>query len=526
MNQEMHQNAQVQYTGADFGFLKRIKTEHKYAFVATFIFGLLIHAYKFLNYLPNHDSLFNFYSNQNVLASGRWFLSVACGIGSYFDLPWVNGVLSLFYVSIATVLIVSLFEVKNKVSIIVLSALFAAFPSVTEIFFFGFTADGYMAAMLLSVVGVYVLRFENKSLKYCALSVICICLACGIYQAYISFSLLLAIFYLVFIILKRKDCTVRSLWMWVLKFAVCVAVALAAYYAIWKLCMLVQHVTPTSYQGIDSVGFSGFDSIVLGIKNSAESLFIFFFEWNILKHGITLYGILNIAVFVVFVISLVVSIKQSRVYKEKEKLLLILLCLMAIPFAATIWSFASPDVAYGIRMLHCIVLLFAFPVILCENYLSRETSNAIVCVFLVLIMNFAVSANIAYFYLDMEYESTYSEALEMREEIEAVRQDDLADAKILVIGRREEIVALDENGPASRIHLLSSRLEQTLLLDGAHVSAFLQNVLYYDGEFIEDEELLSRVQMSDTFQAMPNWPEPGSVAVIDETVVVKLNDHE
>ena len=62
---------------------KNVKKEWKVAFFSTFIVGLLAHAYKFTNALLNFDSLYAFYADQNVLGSGRWFLSIACGISSY-----------------------------------------------------------------------------------------------------------------------------------------------------------------------------------------------------------------------------------------------------------------------------------------------------------------------------------------------------------------------------------------------------------------------------------------------------------
>lgn len=74
----------------------KIKREWKMAFAVAFFCGLLIHIYKFTNTLPGHDSLFNVYSSQNMVKSGRWFLAIACGFSSYFDLPWIDGLFSLF----------------------------------------------------------------------------------------------------------------------------------------------------------------------------------------------------------------------------------------------------------------------------------------------------------------------------------------------------------------------------------------------------------------------------------------------
>ena len=69
----------------------KVKKEWEMAFFAAFISCLLIHIYKFTNNLPNHDSFFNVYFNQDMTMSGRWFLQYACGISSYFDLPGLMG---------------------------------------------------------------------------------------------------------------------------------------------------------------------------------------------------------------------------------------------------------------------------------------------------------------------------------------------------------------------------------------------------------------------------------------------------
>ncbi len=52
-------------------YKNKIKREYKIAFFFTFAAVILIHIYKFTNNLPNHDSLYNVYTDQNVLGSGR-----------------------------------------------------------------------------------------------------------------------------------------------------------------------------------------------------------------------------------------------------------------------------------------------------------------------------------------------------------------------------------------------------------------------------------------------------------------------
>lgn len=120
---------------------KNIKKEMKIAFIATFILGMLVHGYKFTNTLLNHDSLYNGYSSQNVVGSGRWFLTIACGFSSYFDLPWINGIFSITLISLTVVVIIVLFKLENPILIVIIGGVVVTFPGITETLFFGFTSE-------------------------------------------------------------------------------------------------------------------------------------------------------------------------------------------------------------------------------------------------------------------------------------------------------------------------------------------------------------------------------------------------
>ena len=76
----------------------RIKKEWKTAFYASLVISMLTHIYKFTNTLPNHDALYNIYCDQNMIGLGRWLLAPACMFSSFFDLPWLTGLLAIFLI--------------------------------------------------------------------------------------------------------------------------------------------------------------------------------------------------------------------------------------------------------------------------------------------------------------------------------------------------------------------------------------------------------------------------------------------
>ena len=78
----------------------KIKKQWKTAFLAAFVLGLCIHMPVMVSDIPNHDGLDSIYFDQNMITSGRWFLSVACGLSSYYSLPWVIGLLGMVFLGI------------------------------------------------------------------------------------------------------------------------------------------------------------------------------------------------------------------------------------------------------------------------------------------------------------------------------------------------------------------------------------------------------------------------------------------
>ena len=177
-------------------YKNRLKSTWKLAFFSAFFIGLLVHMFKLANVLPYWDSLMNHYSSQDMVASGRWFLSVACSLSSHFDLPWLNGILSLLLLGITAAVIAEHFGMESPVLIILSSGLLVSFPAVTATFAYSYTADGYMVAMLLAALAATLSRVEDirpDRWKRLLLSSLLLCLSCGIYQAYVSFAFMLAV---------------------------------------------------------------------------------------------------------------------------------------------------------------------------------------------------------------------------------------------------------------------------------------------------------------------------------------------
>lgn len=506
----------------------KIRKEYKIAFYSTLIVALLVHIYKFTNTLPNHDSLYNYYSTQNIIGSGRWALSLACGISSYWDLPWVNGLLSCIFIAMTVVVIVALFKLNNPVLIILTGALLAASPSTTETLFFLYTADGYFIAMLLAAIAVYYSKIGENRVFRLFLSGLCICVSCGIYQAYVSFALVLALCHLIDNLLlgnyEKKDYL-----KWVIRQVIIYSLSLAAYFVIWKVCLYFSGEAANDYLGISEVGRIDLHMILGGFAHSVETTNAYFLQWNVMKYGFTLYSFLCIIFIVIMLTGLMLAFVKSKIVKRKWAVVLFIMALLAIIPFSCIWHFTSRSLKYENRMLQCMTLLFILTAMLFERWARPLFKNA-VCLFLLLtIFNNALMANISYYYMNLTYERTYAEAVEMMMKIHDL-QDEYDIKNLAVVGNRAAEVQweyLDPNtgriAPVGKIYLFSGRLKTNLFIDSELTVRFLQNTLGLGLKSVTKEKIAELSESSEV-QAMRCWPRRDSMKVIKDVLVIKLSD--
>lgn len=514
-------------------YKEKIKKEYKIAFFVTFVVTLLIHIYKFTNNLPNQDSIFNYYHDQNILYSGRWFLSLACGIGSYFDLPWINGFLSCVYISLTAVVLVAIFKIKNPIAIFLIGGLLASSPATTETFQFEYTADGYMLAMLLATLAVYLARIEEKRISRIIISIILISLSCASYQAYIPYALMLVLCQFIEILINNKHKLNDSL-KWLGRQFIIYFISLIFYYVIWKILLSVFEVEATSYYGISNFGNISFDLIKNGIFGVVKTFYYYFFQYAFIgKNSINTYNVLNI-IFTLFMVCIFISISiKEKFYKRKATFILYFLAIiMFIPCGSMI-HFVS-DISFGnyfARMLQGYTILFVFVTILFEKWGKSLSKNAFAVLILIIIFNNALMANISYYCMDLSYERTYGEALEMMIRINEVTDGKENINEMVVVGnkvREAEYRYYDfeknDVTTTGSLDIVMRMAKKTLLFDPDHVRLFLANTFDLQYYMSWDQNYRDSFLDRSDVQKMGVWPAKDSIAIIDDKLIIKISN--
>lgn len=532
----------------------KIKQEWKKAFASAFLIGLLIHIYKFTNTLPGHDSLYNVYSSQNMAKLGRWFLSAACGFSSYFDLPWVIGLIALFWIGITAVLVADLFRMKNPVLIVLTGGFLAAFPAVTQTFYFGFTADGYMMAMALAAFAVRCSMIGEKRKSCLSAAFFSIVFCCGIYQAYLSFALVLSLCYFMAELLENRY-PWKEYLLWIRNQILIYGAGVAAYYVIWKLLLSVQGIRPSPYLGIAAVGHVSPATFVQAVLETAKAFFSVFAVWNFMQRGLTVYTLLNMMFLLLFGVTVVTSMIKSRLFAGKGRCALFLLSAAAIPFAAFIWFFASPGTQYSTRMEQSICLLYILTAVLLERWVKPGLSSMAALFLAVIIVHNGITANLFYQYVHRCYERSYGIGVEIAFRIHLLDHGEIT--SVMVVGETDWFNKEEYEGAAGLRELgLLKYVHRDLFSAGnTYSTLFLSEIVglelsYYrerpeeeippvdfssqpqwpvpdDWEWkfpMTDFETYKRLAGSEQVREMGCWPAADAVQVVDHVAVVKLSE--
>lgn len=504
----------------------KINKESKITFFSTAIITLLVHLFAFTNVLPTHDSVYIFYGNSDMTISGRWFLGFANGISSYFDIPWLIGIISTVYIALTAVIIVDIFKVKNPIVMVILGGLLSAFPAITKTFQYSFTADGYILSMLLAATTVWLSVFERRKPIHLILAVITICLSCAIYQSYVSFALLLMLCYFIYEVLENRHST-KELWFFVLKQIGIYGFGMALYYAIWRICLLVKNIEAIDYQGISdmqnlgsffevSIPFRLLDGTIKSIKMFSKT----FFERS-LNDDVSLYAIFNIVFLVISLVILVIAFIKSGLYRRKIQCFMAICAILLFIPCAHIWFYATLDVWYYLLMEQPICVLYLFVVILCERWLTIKLKNITALFFALMIANNAIIGNISYIFMHRSYEHSYANGLEM-----VLRIRDFEDSyeDVAFIGHVPDAMVRDmEETARDQVYLISAYQYTNLLFNHEHASLFLENTFHVDYIFA-DGQRLQELSENEIVNEMGVWPSKNSIKVIDDTLVIKLSD--
>lgn len=494
-----------------------------YGFLSVIIVGLIGHMYRMTNWLPNWDGLVFRDDPQHMATLGRWFLSVPSKLSTDFELPWLAGLLALLYLGIAVIFLLEILGVRSRLSAVLLGGVVAVFPAVISTFAYCYVVDSYCFAFLLAVVAAWCLL--RKKIGWAILGTVLLTLSVGCYQAYLTVTIELLT---VWLILRLFDGTLKpfSALRHALKFCICGGCAMGLYYVLQNAIVALFGMEVLDYQGVsEALSFESF-SLFRAVRSVLVTYGKFFFDY---RGGINLYIVLNIAVFALLIWHygglLVHGLRQFG------RVALIAVLALSIPFGSCILYFVNPGLDYHTLMTMgfltpYLLLIMIYDGIDVGTVIARIKAWGTVIVTAVLICNLIAVANVSYHKLQLSFDKSYGILIRMATEIESIPGGTEAD-DILVVGQLAHTDSYAVNFPPKIVGVTDGLI---LFPDDESVrqsvlTASLKDYCDLDYHFLAGDEAAA-LRSTAAVRSMPCWPDRGSIAVKDGTLIIKLSNPE
>ena len=497
-----------------------IKKNCKLAFLAAFIIGVLVHAPIMLSDIPNHDGLDSLYFDQNMITSGRWFLTIACGFSSYFTVPWLIGLLGMLFLALAAAALVDFLEVEQSWAVIVISGMLVAFPALASTFAYVFTLDGYMMALLFAVLSVWCVKKWKKGF---VIGGVFLAFSMGIYQSYLPFAVLLSIYGVLMIFISSG--TLKEKFSGILKYLYMGIIGVAGYYIILQILLKLQGKELANYQGIDGMGAGLGGGILSSVKSMYVDFFGFTFGGNVLMNNVFSTVVLALLVFATLVTVFTLCV-QKKWYKSLWFYAVLVLLVVGIPVATNLIFVISPNVTYHLLMRYQWVLFPICMVAFVARYAPDKYKGASEWLLLlcsgVLAFNFVVTDQIAYSNLEKKYEKTYAYCLRLLDRIEQTEgyYPGIPVAMVGVVG--------DEQFPITDLtnHVTSNMIGMTgdnLLYTSTNYKLFMKAYLGATLNILP-AEAMAEMYYSEEYVAMDSFPGENSIKIMDGVMYIKTEN--
>lgn len=493
----------------------------KACFFAALVVGLIAHLYKITNWLPNWDSIVFRYDRQNMIALGRWFLPVVCSFSSFYDLPFLNGIIAILFHALSGVCICKILNVQKKITAILIGAVIVSFPTVTSVMMYNYVADGYSIAFFLSTLAALLMTREKP--RY-ILSAVLIALSTGIYQAYITVTIML-------VLLKLIDETIynNASLQTVLKKSVFMLLSgllgVALYGVILKIMLSIFSQGLLDYQGINSSASLSNIDIPGSLYSIKETFVNCFFD---LSEGVNTYIVLNVFALLFTLAHYIKYIVKNKLYKTPSKILVVVILGVMLIFGAGALAFINAGIDYHNLMLMGYSVFYLFFVILYERGTDTTENHtcikcwAVLITAVAIIINQVVISNVSYHKAQIAYEKSYGVLMRIADRIEQTPETEKCD-RILVLGAlsnsEEYSVNLTPNITGITDGYIIREDDETV--GQSVLCSALNDYCEKNYEFVSGEEKKEFTQREDV-KTMGEWPSEDCVKVLDETIVIKL----
>lgn len=502
--------------------IKNVDTRLKIVLISSMIVGILSHGMALFNKYSNHDDITSLFGVGTTFTSGRWMLGILdllsnrFTLGTHFSLPLFNGVLSLLFIAFSAYLIVNLLDIQQHGLCAAVAGIMIAFPTVTGIFGYMFTAHYYFLSLFLAVLSAWMICKKNNWFGF-LIAIVSIACSMGIYQAFIPVTLSLLVVYYFFYVNRTEDKIGRMLtYGCYLLLAILGGVAL--YFLINKLVLLVLHLELSDYRNVNQMGKEGILIYFPRILDAYRSVFSLYKIGN--TDGIK---ILHLICFLcVFFLSGVIVLQNFKTRPIKGIILTLLMILF--PLAEGFINVMVDVELIHVLMVYPYVMVFVFLARLLDRFhvSSIICARSVYCLGVALltinVVGYCRMDNICYLMADLAQQRAISWSTVLITRIKSTNGYDDAMPVVFINADEKKDLTLQSMDSLEKYSIIAPYWDVDRAINAYSQEAFMSKWCAFSPTYADSEQFENLTEV----QKMPCYPDDGSIKIINGTVCVKF----
>ncbi|MDO5400309.1 MAG: glucosyltransferase domain-containing protein [Eubacteriales bacterium] len=494
--------------------------DNKAPLTASLILGWLAYGFTFANKLINHDEVYNLFSSGATFSSGRWGLEIMERIFPQVSMPWVYGILSVTMAAVAACMVCRMFHVRSRLLQCLLAGSITVFPAMTSTLTYLFTSAPYLAAFLLSVGAVYLLKKPTVWSSLFALGFLVLSLSC--YQAYVAVAAGLLVVVLIQELLEGAE--VKKVLKKGVFYLVFLVLSLIFYMIATQLVNRLTGHSFSSYAG-ENMDLSLGD--IPGKLAAAYHSFLLFFTQG--YQGIMTTALSRWMHALVLGAMAVFLLLWSRENRDWGRMALVAALTALLPLAMNCMYLFSAEDAVHTLVLYGFVAFYALAVVLAEVGLPLLPASALgrilgrlalegtaLAMALILSVN-VYTANAASLALHLRYENAYAFYTALAADIQLQPGFD-ENTKLAICGQYQSPAFYYDH--FREVNNLQGTVG--FFPDNYSKNRFVEYYIGFPIPFATDEETQA-IKSTAAYAAMPVYPYYGSMQMIGDVLVVKLS---
>ena len=508
--------------------------ETKTTFLITIITSLIVHFQLYSLMITGPDTLLNNMYHQADIWEAmllRFGLDFIQAIKGNIVSPVLVTLISSILLGITVVLVTKVLEIKNKYLKYIIAIIFTVAPNISATLTFFYCSDAYILGMLLATLSIFLIRkFENK--KWIILiSSLSLALAMGMYQTYLSVTMVLAVATLIIDLLNKKD--IKIVCKNILKYIIMGILGIIIFYLLSHLTLILKKLSVSNYMGANTIGIQTLLNLPNLLPQVYQSFFNYYFTDNILPNTIWNTNIFYIIIFSLILISIIYLIIKNKIYKKIPNILLIIFLIVIMPICFGIIEIAVPDV--DIHVLMACSMIFVFPIffkileMLPRKKLAKVLKYLGICCTLVIAWIYIWQDNSSYLAIKSMQDQTEATVLRIVTRIEEL-EGYSKEMPVLITGGLENNDYFNKTNTSLENKKIFDRSwgfiskEPTIWM--GDLDSWEKAIYEYVGvnmNLVSEEESKDIIE-TEEYKNMKTYPKKDSIKIINNVVVVKLSN--